>query len=371
MQKKYKWILKPIFFKIDPEVIHDYMVSIGKYIGKYSPTRAITNFFWGYSHPALQQKILGIDFKNPVGLAAGFDKNANLINIIPSVGFGFTEIGSITGEPCSGNPKPRLWRLPKSQSLSVYYGLVNDGCEAISKRLGRQIKKKKFPIPVGISIAKTNCKETAETETAIADYLKAYRAFKNIGDYITINVSCPNAFGGQPFTDSARLEKLLSKITSIPKIKPIFLKISPDLGEKEIDDIIKLALKFKIDGFICTNLTKNHNNIKIIDKIVPELGGLSGKAVEDLSLNLIRYVYKKINNSVEAKLQQKPIIIGVGGIFSAEDAYRKIKAGATLVQLITGMIFEGPQLISDINLGLVKLLQRDGYRNISEAIGKE
>lgn len=356
---KYKWILKPILFQCDPEKIHNLFISIGHFLGKYFITKQLSGFFWNYQDSSLEQKILGIKFPNPVGLAAGFDKNANLTDILPSIGFGFMEFGSITGEPCEGNPKPRLWRLPKSRSLAVYYGLKNNGCEAIARKLN----KKKFDIPTGISIAKTNCRETANTETAVLDYFKAYQVFTNIGDYITINISCPNAFGGQPFTDSVRLEALLSKIVSVPKTKPIFLKLSPDLEKKEVDEIIRIAEKFKIDGFVCSNLTKNRNNEKIFDKNIPGVGGLSGKVLDALSDDLIRYVYKKTAG--------KLIIIGVGGIFTADDAYRKIKAGASLLELITGMIFEGPQVISEINLGLVKLLKADGYQNISEAIGKE
>ncbi len=359
LEKKYKWILKPILFRFDPENAHNKISGIGNFLGKYSITKKIVSILWNYSNETLAQNILGINFKNPVGLSAGFDKNAELTEIIPLIGFGFMEVGSITGDACAGNPKPRLWRLKKSKSLAVYYGLMNDGCEAVAKKL----KGKKFAIPIGINVAKTNCKKTADTEKAIEDYLKTYKAFINIGDYCVINISCPNAFGGQPFTDSVKLNALLQKIMSIPKNKPIFLKLSPDLSKKEIDEIIVIATRWKIDGFICTNLTKNRNNKNIIDENVSKLGGFSGKVLNNLSDELLRYVYKKTNG--------KFIIIGSGGIFTAEDAYRKIKAGASLVQLITGMVFEGPQLISDINKGLVKLLKADGYKNIFEVIGKE
>ncbi|MEK7539591.1 MAG: quinone-dependent dihydroorotate dehydrogenase [Patescibacteria group bacterium] len=358
-KKKYKWILKPIFFKFDPELIHDNMSAFLHFLGKYTLTRKIAYTFWGYSNPILEQNILGINFKNPIGLSAGFDKNAELTEIIPSIGFGFMEVGSITGEVCAGNPKPRLWRLKKSKSLVIYYGLKNDGCEAIAQKLNN----KKFTIPIGISIAKTNCQETVGTEKAILDYFKAYKAFTNIGDYFTLNISCPNAFGSQPFTDNLKLNALLEKIMSIPKNKPIFIKLSPDLSKKEVDEIINTAGKWKIDGFICTNLTKNRANKNIIDENVPKVGGFSGKVLNNLTDKLIQYVYKKTKG--------KFVIIGVGGVSSAVDAYKKIKKGASLVQLITGMIFEGPQVISDINLGLAKLLKADGYKNISEAIGKE
>ena len=359
LQKFYKWILKPIFFRTDPEIVHNHMTSVGNFLGKYSLTRKLTNIIFGYSHPSLNQKILGISFKNPIGLSAGFDKNAILVDIIPAVGFGFMEVGSITGEYCEGNPKPRLWRLKKSKSLAAYCGLKNIGCE----RIANNLVNKKISIPLGINIAKTNCGETVDTDRGVKDYFKAYSAFVNIGDYVTINISCPNAFGGQPFTDSKKLDALLQKIMSIPKAKPIFLKLSPDLSKQEIDEIIEIASKYRIDGFICSNLTKNRDNKNIIDKNIPELGGLSGKVISNLSDELIRDIYKKTRG--------KFIIIGVGGVFTAEDAYRKIKAGASLIELITGMIFEGPQVISDINLGLTKLLKSDGYKNISEAVGKE
>ena len=309
----------------------------------------------------LEQEILGINFVNPIGLSAGFDKDGYLIDIIPNVNFGFEEVGSVTGEKCDGNPKPRLWRLKKSKALVVYYGLKSEGCEAVAKRLKEKLKIKQFKIPIGISIAKTNSKLTTSTKVGIKDYVKAYKEFAEIGDYTTINLSCPNAYGGQPFHEAKNLNLLLAEIKKIPSKKPIFLKIAPDLSEKQLNDIINLAEKYKLSGFICTNLTKNRKNLKLIDKNIPEIGGISGKAVEDLSNKNISYIYKKTKG--------KFVIIGVGGVFSAEDAYKKIKLGASLIQLITGMIFEGPQTISEINQGLTKLLKREGYKNISEAVG--
>jgi dihydroorotate dehydrogenase len=353
----YQKILKKIFFRIDPEVVHDHMVSVGKFLGNYAPTQRITRWLFNYTDKKLQQTILGITFSNPVGLSAGFDKNAELTDILPDVGFGFVEVGSVTGEPCSGNAKPRLWRLPKTKGLVVYYGLKNDGCEKIAARL----TNKKFRFPIGISIAKTNCQATADTATGIADYVKAYTQLKNIGDYITINISCPNAFGGQPFTDKDRLEKLLTAIDSAPAQKPLFLKISPDLTDQDLADVLAVAQGHNIAGFVCTNLTKNRDAITILDANLPDKGGISGKVLNEISNKFIAKIYTQTHG--------QKIIIGVGGIFSAADAYEKIKQGASLVQLITGMIFEGPQLIGDINRGLVTLLEKDGYTNIAQAVG--
>jgi dihydroorotate dehydrogenase len=249
--------------------------------------------------------------------------------------------------------------LKKSRALVVYMGLKNRGCEKISERL----RRKKFEIPIGTNIAKTNCFETVETDAGIDDYVKAFSHFVEIGDYFTINISCPNAYGGEPFTDPDLLEKLLTAIDDIPTRKPIFLKLSPDLTEKQVEGIIAVCGKHRVNGFLCGNLTKNRKSSKILDENVPETGGISGKVVEDLATEQIRFIYQKSKG--------KYIIIGCGGVFSAEDAYKKIKAGASLVQLITGMIFEGPQIISEINRGLVELFKKDGFKNISEACGAE
>jgi len=341
------------------------MVAFGAFLGSNILTQKITAFFFSYSNQKLEQTILGIKFKNPVGLGAGFDKDAQLCDILPSVGFGFVEVGSITGEPCGGNPKPRIWRLEKSKGLVVNYGLKNEGCQKIAKRLKDKRSfsaNKKFLIPIGINIAKTNSKKTVQVESGIDDYVKAYKEFREIGDYFTINISCPNAFGGQPFCDAIRLEKLLAKIDKIPTKKPVFLKLSPDLTKNEIDKILAVSKRHMVCGFVCTNLTRNRNNSKIAESYLPGDGGISGKVVEDLANDLISYIYQKTKGTF--------VIIGLGGVFSAEDAYRKIKLGASLVQLITGMIFEGPQVISEINQGLVKLLEKDGFGNISQAVGK-
>lgn len=351
----YQVFLKPIFFNIDPEKVHNWILRFGKFLGSHQLAKKTINVLFSYHHSALEQEILGIHFPNPIGLAAGFDKNGEIVDIIPSVGFGFMEIGSITGEPCPGNKKPRIWRLKKSKGLVVNYGLKNDGAIVVAKRL----QGKKFNIPLGISIAKTNSPETVDIEKGIKDYLKVCQNFIEIGDYWTINISCPNSFGGQPFTYPTSLDKLLTEIDKFNFQKPIFLKLSPDLSEQQIDEIIHITMKHNISGFVCTNLTKNRK--QIMDKNIPQEGGISGKPVTSLSDNMIAYIYRKT--------QGRYSIIGVGGIFSAQDAYRKIKLGASLVQLITGMIFEGPQLISSINMGLVDLLKKDGYESIKQAIG--
>jgi len=354
----YRFVLKPIFFLNDPELMHDSMVRVGATLGKYSLGRKLTWLFLGYKHRKLEQDILGIHFKNPIGLSAGFDKNAELTDVLPYVGFGFIEVGSITGEPCTGNPKPRLWRLPKSKSLAVYYGLKNDGCDVISKRL----EGKKCKVPLGVNVAMTNSLETIDTHTAINDYTKAFKVMEKVATYITVNISCPNTCGGQPFVTPHKLDYLFDILDEIPTKKPIFIKLSPDLSESELNDLLDVVHKHRIHGIICTNLTKQkENNPLVKDSFVPAVGGLSGKPVEELSNRMLSYIYKR-----EGK---RYMLIGLGGVFTAEDAYKKIRLGASLVQLITGMIFEGPQVISEINQGLVKLLDRDGFKSVDEARG--
>jgi dihydroorotate dehydrogenase len=357
----YKQILKPVFFTQDPELVHDKMIQLGNLLGKYSFSRNLTRLIFRYDNPILSQEICGLKFPNPVGLSAGFDKNAKLLNILPCVGFGLAEIGSVTHNAYQGNPKPRLFRLPKSKGLVVYYGLMNDGVKALAPKFTNHILADTI---IGMSIAKTNCVATSTEEGGIQDYFEClkYATENNLADYYTINISCPNTFGGEPFTSKEKLEKLLSKLSEVEKVKPIFVKMPINLNMQDFDDLLNCCIKYKIDGVVIGNLTKVRDTDLIKDEIPENVkGGISGMPTQKLSNDLISYTYKKYGD--------KLIIIGVGGIFSAEDAYEKIKLGASLLQLITGMIYEGPGLIGEINEQLVRLLQKDGYTNLSEAIG--
>jgi dihydroorotate dehydrogenase len=351
----YRGIIRPILFLFDAEGIHNLFINVGRFLGSNPITRFKTSVLFNYHNKILSQKIAGIDFKNPIGLAAGFDKDGYLTNLLPSVGFGFAEIGSITGKPCEGNPKPRIWRIKKSKGLVVNYGLRNEGCRKISHRL----KDEKFSIPIGTNVAKTNSAKTSVIKEGIADYVKAYKSFLEIGAFFTINISCPNTFGGEPFTDPVKLDLLLVEIDKIKTKKPVFLKMPPDLPKKQVDEIINIAERHKITGFVCSNLTKKR--VKLADESVPVAGGISGKPAENASNELISYIYKKVG--------KKFVIIGCGGVFSAKDAYKKIKLGASLIELITGMVYQGPQAVSEINQGLARLLKKDGLEILSEAIG--
>lgn len=353
----YKCFLKPILFRIDPEKVHDFFLACGVLLGRWRVSRGVLSFLFNYQNAMLRQEVAGVMFPNPVGLAAGFDKNAQLISVLPAIGFGHVEVGSTTGLPCLGNPKPRLWRAPKSKSLLVYYGLKNDG----ARQVGNRVRETSSTIPVGVSIAKTNSPDIVALDAGIHDYHQAYCDVLTAGSYLTINISCPNAFGGQPFTDPKDFKKLIARLHGKKGFsKPVFIKFSPDIQNTTAYALAQIGLRYGITGVICSNLTKNRNNSAIKDAF-PEVGGFSGKLVEPLANNMIRYLYKRFGSAL--------IIIGCGGVFTADDAYQKIRSGATMVQLITGMIYNGPQTISSINCGLANRLRRDGFSHISEAIG--
>lgn len=355
----YRYLLKPVFFYFDPEWVHDRACTFGEKLGRLRFVRTLCRHFLAYAHPSLHQDLLGIFFPNPIGLTAGFDKNGRLTDIIPDIGFGYEIIGSVTAQSCEGNAKPRLWRLPMSQGLVVYYGLKNDGAQYIRQGL----LGKKFRIPLGVSIAKTNIHATLDTNEGIEDYKKGIEIMKDIGDFLAVNISCPNAFGGEPFTDPERLDLLLSTLDLIQTKKPRFLKIAVDISCEELGELIKVMDRHKVDGLIIANLTKHYDRDEIVQQEISAdmKGGISGRPTSKPSDRLIAHAYRMAGD--------RYIIVGVGGVFSAGDAYEKMRQGASLVQLATGMIFEGPQLIGEINRGLVQLMKHDGFHTISEVVG--
>lgn len=357
----YGGALKPVLFKLDAETVHNMFTAGGEWLGETEARRGLARNLFYYKSDCLRQNILGLKFDNPIGLAAGFDYEARLTQILPEVGFGFETVGSVTHGAYEGNPKPRLGRLPKSKSLLVNKGLKSSGAEAVIERL----KNKRFKIPVGVSVAKTNCERTVEEKAGIADYVESMKLWEESEriSYYELNISCPNAFGGEPFTTPKKLEKLLKEIDKLNLKRPLFLKMPVELTEEETGELCKAGCRHKVQGLIFGNLVKDRKNPKLVREEVERAtkGNFSGRPTYELSNKLIRYAYRNFG--------EKMVIVGCGGVFGAEEAYEKIKLGASLVQLITGMVFEGPQLIGEVNWGLVKLLERDGLKNISEARG--
>jgi dihydroorotate dehydrogenase len=358
----YKKILRPIFFQINPDILHEVIIRFGNILGKNPLSRKVLELMYNYQNKALETEVFGIKFRNPIGLAGGFDKNANLIQILPSIGFGFNEVGSITARPYKGNPRPWNVRLKQDQSLIVNYGLKNHGVDIIRKR----IKAQKKSIPLIVNIAKTN-DSRIKGEASIEDYNKSFAKLQSLADIVNINISCPNTGDGQLFCESPQLlEKLLKKISQNNVKKPIVLKIKPDLQTDLLKEIIDISIRFPIvKGFIISNLARNRNLLKKTDpkSVAQYNGGLSGKSMQGLSNKVIGEVYKMTKG--------KYPIIGLGGVFDAKDAYEKICLGASLVQLVTGLIYGGPATIKKINKGLVRLLEKDGFTNISQAVGSK
>jgi len=361
----YQKIIKPLLFLLDPEFIHNVMVARGELIGK----TFVKNYFnWklNYRSSKLKQKIAGINFIGPVGLAAGFDYEAKLTQVLYSLGFGFQSVGTITRLPYEGNPKPRLGRLPKSQSLMVNKGYKNIGAESISNKL----KNMNFKVPIGISIGASNNKTITNLREAITDIKKSFLFFEKAkvkNSYYELNISCPNLINTSvDFYKPNNFDRLLQLINQSKWKKPILVKMPISLSDKEFVALLNIIIKYKIiKGVIIGNLLNDRKN-KLLDQQEVkkfQTGYFSGKPCAPRSNELIKLTYKKFG--------KKLFIIGCGGIFNGQDAYKKIRLGASLVQLITGMIFQGPQLISQINLELDELLKNDGFKNISEAIGYE
>lgn len=358
----YETILRPAFFRFDPERVHDRVTGFGEFLGSNFLTRWIVALFCDYRHASLETTVAGVHFRNPIGLGAGFDKDMRLTKIMPAVGFGFMEVGAITHFPYAGNNGLRLARLPDDKALLVNYGLKNEGAEAAAQKL----KALTFSFPVGINIAKTN-RADIKGAASIEDYVATYRMLARRFAYVTINISCPNAQDGCTFQDPVMLNGLLRALSKEEKPRPVFLKISAHLSRDEVDAIIAVAGRYRfVDGFVVANLAKDrsllrlHSSPAALDAI--PAAGVSGAPMRRLSTEMIRHIYRTTKG--------RYVLIGLGGVFTAEDAYEKIKAGASLVQMVTGLIYGGPMAVRRINRGLVELLARDGYATVAEAVGK-
>jgi dihydroorotate dehydrogenase subfamily 2 len=370
----YRNILKPVLFLIDAEKIHESFIRIGSILGATGFGRACTRALFGYKDRTLEQDILNIHFNNPIGLAAGFDYEGRLTNIMGSVGMGFSTVGTITNLPYGGNPKPRLSRLVKSKSLLVNKGFKNMGISATLKYLratmnrsnGTKINGGKFLLPIGMSIGKTNTLDITTQEQAIDDICSAFKEVEHAGlpfSYYELNISCPNLQGNVEFYRPEHLEQLLKSVFAVRLSKPVFIKMPIVKTNEETLAMLEVIAKSPAAGIVIGNLQDDPR------------GKLSGMPTQKRSDELIRLAYEKYGGKSIASTgrnnSRRLVIIGCGGVFSAEDAYRKIRLGASLVQMITGMIFEGPQAISEINRGISRFLARDGFAYVSQAIGAD
>jgi len=343
-------VLRPFLFKLDPETTHDLAIKSLKF--NYLPRK----MFEVENEQILNIKLLGKNFPNPIGLAAGFDKSGEVYNSLLKFGFGFVEIGTITPLKQFGNPKPRIFRLEDDGALINRLGFNNDGIEIIKNRIKSEKKKGVLGINIGPN------KNTKDQKN---DFCLGLKNFFDVADYITVNISSPNTEGLRDFHDREKLEDLLlalNKIKSENKINiPLLLKISPDIKDNHISEIADTAIKNDISGIILTNTT-NSNKDKLISDFKIEEGGLSGEPLQQISTNIIKKFYKQLNGKIP--------IIGVGGVNSGKSAYEKIIAGASLLQLYTGLVYKGPSIVKDIKKELIQILKVEGLNNIKDAIGK-
>jgi dihydroorotate dehydrogenase len=360
-------LVRPILYSFKPDTIHPIVAGGGEFAARVPFVGSLLQKFNRVDDPALHTTVDGVAYQNPVGLSAGFDKDGEYLHFEESFGFGFAEIGSITGQAYAGNPKPWARRMVRNESLVVNYGLKSQGVERVAQRLERA----HVNIPLGVSVAKSNLPDCFGN-AAIADYVKVYTRLKELGAYATINLSCPNTADGAPFSEPETLEPLLMALNDARERhnirKPTYLKINPDMQREKLDRIIELVQEYKLHGLIIGNLIKDKQRAHALLDYPEEHnlswpGGISGKPVRNLSTETIRYVYNKTKGQMT--------IIGTGGIFAGDHAYEKIRAGANLVQLITGFIFGGPTTIRDINRRLLELLKRDNFTSIQQAVGAD
>jgi len=351
-----RWLLN-----VDPELAHQFAFAAA-WLGDYLFPSYLQKTF-EFEDPILRQEIWGLNFPNPVGLAAGCDKNALLLSFWEKLGFGHVEVGSVTLDPSHGNPKPRLFRLLKDHAIINRLGLPSKGAYHVAQRLSKVAQNQ---IPIGINIAQTDT-----VSSVVDDYCQCATLLLPHAKYLTINISCPNTVGGKVLEDTKMLEELLKKLSQLVGTRvPILIKLSPPdtskvIYDSQIESILRTALKHNISGFIVTNTADNRHGLVTPKVALDQIGygGLSGPPIYQRSLQMIRYVRSYVG--------PKYPIVGVGGISSAQDAYAMICAGASLVQLYTVLIYEGPVIVKKIKQGLVKRLQSDGHTSIKSAVGTD
>ena len=362
----YSTFLRPLLFRLDPETAHNAAVAACRFAGRLPIVPRLLEKSLTIEAPELKTEVAGLQFSNPIGLAAGWDKSGRALNLMDRLGFGTVEIGSVSAFPSAGNAKPRLFRLPMDRAIQVHYGLPNDGVKTVAERVAAA----RLRIPLGVNLVATNHgpQASASSEDEILDdYATSVACIHTHVDYLTLNLSCPNAEGGRDlFAESGSLRRLLERLRPIEPNCPVFLKVAPvadsavqDRWRREVDefDFVK--------GFVFNLPPGQPDSLKL--KTPPNVwqcrpGAIAGRPIADWIDLCIASLYPRLDHS-------RHVIIGSGGVFTAEDAYRKIRLGASLVQFYTAMIYEGPGVVAKINRGLVELLNRDGFARIQDAVG--
>ena len=359
----YPSLIRPLLFRLDAESAHQASIRWGQ---RLAALGAPLGRLCRVDDARLASRVCGIRFANPLGLAAGYDKSGEAVDFLAGLGFGHIEIGSVSAAASLGNPRPRLFRLPADQALVVHYGLQNQGADAVAERLRRSRRL----LPLGINIVKTNRGPDApreDREQIIQDYLYSLRRLMPVADYLTLNLSCPNTeMGREFFADKANLAALLQALSQVDIRCPLFLKISPLYGLAGIEMVLEAVDGYPfVSGFIFNLPSVKPDNLCTPRSVWQDWpGAVSGRPVEGVINDCIRQTYRRMDRG-------RYRLIGAGGVFDAAQAYRKILLGASLVQLLTGLVYQGPGLVKRINRGLIALLERDGLDNIADAVGAD
>ena len=359
--KLYRHIARPLLFRCDPEWAHNRALDLGSVWGALPLGRALLRALFAYHDERLITSVAGLHFANPIGLAAGFDKNGRAIRALSALGFGFVEIGSISAHASAGNPRPRLFRLPLDEAIIVNYGVPNDGAEAVARRIGSQ----QTTAPLGVNLVETNTGRELSSDEVLAEFVAAVRPFCTRADYITLNLNCPNTTGGKsPFDDEELLRALMQEYAAIEKLPPIFLKFTAHADGRRMEAVLRAVAGCDfVKGFVF-NLPpgKNYSLRSPVALMQDMPGTLCGPPTQVLLDGALAFWYRHID-------RRRHVLIGSGGVRTAADAYRKIRLGASLVQLYTALVYQGPGLVRTINRGLVELLRRDGLPSIADAVG--
>ncbi|MDN4474867.1 dihydroorotate dehydrogenase (quinone) [Demequina sp. SYSU T00192] len=357
----YTKAVKPTIFRIHPDKVHDGMIVQGSRIQRLTPVLAAAETLLAHEDPALETEAYGLTLRNPLGLGAGLDKNVAIPGILQMTGFGFLTFGSVTSRVCAGNPRPWFHRLPEQESLVVHVGLANGGAEAVAARL-RALAAAADPrltsLPFKISIARTNDGRTGDVDEGIDDYVRSVRALDGLSPLLELNVSCPNTMVGEAFTAPEALDRLLAAVDAAAPSQRIVLKMPSDKTWEHFRDLVDVALDHRVDGLTLTNLRKDRDGIGMDPAI---RGNLSGRPVRDLSTEILRRTYLHAGDRLT--------LAGLGGVFDGRHAYDKITAGATLVELVSGLVFRGPAVVGTIAAELVELARADGFDRVQDAVG--
>jgi dihydroorotate dehydrogenase len=362
----YETAVRPLLFRVDPERAHELALRTSALAGRVAPVRALAQRAFAGGDAGLAVELGGLSFRNPLGLAAGFDKNGRALPLLAELGFGHLEMGSVSAQPSEGNPRPRLFRLPEDNAIVVSYGVPNDGAEVVAARLDGM----RLPIPLGVNLVKTNDPRLPAAEPGVyEDYARSFALLQRRADYVALNMSCPNSPGDRDFFDELpRIERLLSALAAEQPRLPVVLKLKPTTDAGVLRETVAIADGFPFVAGFAINLPAGKPDVLRLrgprDRLEQMPGAVGGRPVEALVNDVLRLLYGITGGGRYG-------LIAAGGVFTAEDAYRKIRLGASLVQLYTALVYRGPGIVKQILGGLRLLLERDGARRVADVVGAD